>query len=105
MNLTVKIQNGEYWWGCSTAEAERCPFDQTSVFDYDMRLGYNQTMPLFISNKGRYIFSTAPMKVHIENGEFSLSSDGEIILKKAGLVWNTHFTFTTKWPPMAYRWQ
>ena len=110
MNLTVKMLEKEYWWGCSTAAADACPFTKASVFEYDMRLGYNQTMPLFLSNLGRYIFSTAPMRVRIESGVFSLSSDGEITLEHPGTCLRDaylaaskkHFPFSGKIPPLKF---
>lgn len=110
MNLKVKMLDGEYWWGNSVAEAMKNPFDKNSVFDYDMEKGLNQTMPLFVSSKGRYIWCEEPMLVHIENGEFDLSAKSEIILVNAGKTLKdaylcaskAHFPFTGKVPPLKF---
>ena len=106
-NLTVKMLEGEHWWGGSSSQGEREPFDALSVHDYDMFWGSNQTMPLFLSDKGRYIWCDRPMKVHIENGVFQLSAPCEMILCQAGetlrdaylAASQKHFPFTGKLPP------
>ena len=74
----------ELWYGGSVAEAMKNPFDASSVYEYDMELGLNQTMPLFVSTKGRYIWCDEPMKVRISGGEFDLCAPCEIVLCQAG---------------------
>ena len=110
MNLTVKMLENELWFGSSVAEAMHNPFDKNSVFDYDMERGLNQTMPLFVSTKGRYIWCDNPMKFHIENGELNLSAVSEIILCQAGdslrdaylTACQRHFKFSGKVPPLKF---
>ena len=110
MNLTVKMLEGELWYGGSVAHAMNVPFDCNSVYSLDMNDGLNQTMPLFISTKGRYIWCEKPMIVRIENGEFNLSAYAEIILCVAGetlkeaylCACNRHFKFTGKVPPLKF---
>ncbi len=110
MNLKVKMLDGECWYGGSVAESLNDPFDKDSIYDYDMHHGDNQTMPLFISNMGRYIWCEAPMLVHIENGEFDLSARSEILLVNAGKTLKDaylcasrkHFPFTGKVPPLKF---
>ena len=110
MNLKVKMLNNELWYGGSVAEAMHDPFDCASVYDYDMEKGGNQTMPLFISTMGRYIWCESPMKVHIENGEFDLCADSEILLCEAGeslkdaylCASSKHFKFNGKVPPLKF---
>ncbi|MBQ7761239.1 MAG: glycoside hydrolase [Clostridia bacterium] len=110
MNLKVKMLEGEYWYGGSTAEAHYNPFDKNSVYNYNMYEGDNQTMPLFLSTQGRYIWCEKPMVVHIENGVFDLYADSEIILchngnclKDAYLsASQKHFKFSGKVPPLMF---
>ncbi len=110
MNLKVKMEKGELWYGGSVAEAMRNPFDCSSVFDYDMEKGLNQTMPLFISTTGRYIWCESPMKVHMEGGVFDLSAETDILLCKAGdclrdaylCASKKHFPFSGKVPPLKF---
>ncbi|MBQ8392350.1 MAG: glycoside hydrolase [Clostridia bacterium] len=110
MNLTVKILKNELWYGGSVADAMKGPFGCDSVYDLNMELALNQTMPLYISTKGRYIWCEEPMIVHIENGEFKLRADSDIILCQAGdclrdaylSACNSHFKFTGKVPPLKF---
>ena len=110
MKLQVKMIENELWYGSSVSEAANDPFDKNSVYTYDMNLGRNQTMPLFISTMGRYIWCESPMLVHIENGIFDLSSESEIILVEAGKTLrdaylkasSTHFKFSGKVPPLKF---
>lgn len=110
MNLKVKMLDGECWWGGSVAESSHNPFTKDSIYDYDMYKGSNQTMPLFISNKGRYIWCERPMLVHIENGELDLSATEKIILCNAGKTLKDaylcaskrHFPFTGRVPPSKF---
>lgn len=110
MNLTVTMLDTEAWYGGSVAEALHNPFTSDSVYDYDMSFGLNQTMPLFISTHGRYIWCERPMKVHMENGEITLCADGEIILVNAGKTLKdaylcaskAHFPFSGKVPPLKF---
>ncbi|MBQ7353833.1 MAG: glycoside hydrolase [Clostridia bacterium] len=110
MELNVKILENEYWYGGSVAESLNDPFDKRSKYHYDMNHGDNQTMPLFISTKGRYIWCEAPMVVDIENGEFNLSAREEIILVNAGKTLKdaylsasrNHFKFEGKLPPLRF---
>ena len=110
MNLNVKMLDNELWYGGSVADAMHNPFDKNSVFTLDMEFGQNQTMPLYVSTQGRYIWCESPMKVHIENGEFTLSADTEILLVQAGsclkdaylTASKKHFPFTGKVPPLRF---
>lgn len=110
MTLNVKMLEGELWYGGTVARSLHNPFDKNSLFDFDMNNGGNQTMPLFISTMGRYIWCDTPMVVHIENGEFKLSAPTEIILVKAGeclrdsylSAMKNHFEFSGKVPPLKF---
>ena len=53
MNLKVKFLENEYWWGGSSAHGEQQPFSAEAEYKFDMTFGLNQTMPMFISSKGR----------------------------------------------------
>jgi alpha-glucosidase len=110
MNLTVKMLDKELWYGGSVADAMKGPFDCSSIYELDMEKGLNQTMPFFLSTMGRYIWCEDPMVVRIENGEFNLSAEGEIILCQAGncirdayiMASRHHFPFSGKVPPLKF---
>ena len=104
--MEVVISEGEYWWGGSSAEAEHQPFSAESEYFYDMYMGYNQTMPLLLSNAGRYIWCEKPMAVKISGGVIQLEAESEIFLKKAGSTLKyaylaaskNHFPFSGRLP-------
>ena len=110
MNLTVRILENELWYGGSVGDAMHCPFDAKSEYKLDMEMGHNQTMPLFISTKGRYIWCDDPMVVSVENGEFILSAESDILLWDEGeclkdaylAASRRHFPFSGKVPPLKF---
>lgn len=110
MNLTVKIKENEYWWGSSVAHSHLDPFTAESEYKFNMIAGTNQTMPLFISNLGRYVWCEKPMQVHIVNGEINLLAESEILLCEAGetlrdaylAASRAHFPFSGKMPPKKF---
>lgn len=108
MELSVKLLENEYWWGGSVANAESMPLSNDSPdYELDMYYGYNQTMPLFISSLGRYIWSEKPLKVKFSHSELFLSSEAEIILGSGGdslrdayiAASKKYFPFSGKVPP------
>lgn len=110
MKLNVKMLENEIWFGGTVDHAPKNPFDKNSKYDYNMNMGGNQTMPLYLSTMGRYIWCEDPMIVHIENGEISLDAISEISLVNAGTTLkdaymcakNKHFNFSGKVPPLKF---
>ena len=111
MKLTVEILENEYWWGGSSALADPLPLHRGSPrYEIDMYFGYNQTMPLYISSLGRYIWSEKPLKVLCEGGVFYLESEVEIVLGSGGdclrdaylEASRKYFPFTGKVPPLKF---
>ena len=81
--MSTKMLKNELWYGGSVGDAMKGPFDCNSIYELGMEKGLNQTMPFFLSNEGRYIWCESPMVVRIENGEFNLSAESEIIICRA----------------------
>ena len=84
MELQVKILENELWYGGSVADAMEMPIDISSKYFLDMECGLNQTMPFFLSTKGRYIWCETPMVVTVESGVLNLTAPTEIILWDKG---------------------
>lgn len=84
MKYIFEMLENEYWWGGTSDDGRKCPFDKYTVLTRDFtRSCPNQTMPLYISNKGRCIWSENPFKITIAKGKFEI--DGEdITLEKFG---------------------
>ena len=78
MRYTFYMKPGEYWWGGTAARPE-CPLSESSPrYEHDFTLDCdNQTMPLYVSSMGRYIWSDHPFRAVAEKGVFAL--DGQDI--------------------------
>ncbi len=84
MEYIFKMLEGECWWGGTSADGVYVPFDKRTVHSCDFRiLSENQTMPMFLSNKGRCIWSEEPFKVSIQNGEFRIEGT-EVVIETYG---------------------
>ncbi len=111
MKYTYEILENEYWWGGTIDDGTLMPFSrQTAGYKRDFRLNAeNQTMPLYLSSKGRYIWSEQPFAVTIDGGKFELDGE-EIILVEAGAclrdaylaAMRVHFPFTGEVPPLEF---
>ena len=72
MAQTFKLLNDEYLYGGTAFDGAKNPFSATSEYYADFRIMcMNQTMPLYLSTKGRYFYSETPFAVKIGNGEIS----------------------------------
>ena len=81
----IKMYEKECFWGGTTARGCDNPIDRNSEYAEDFRKKcVNQTMPLFLSNKGRYIWCDKPFKVDIKDGVISIETDGELEVAQAG---------------------
>ncbi len=84
MNFSVEILENEFWWGGTSEDGVKMPFDRnTSVKNDFTKVCPNQTMPFYVSSLGRVIWSDSPFKVEISNGKFTLEGK-DIILEKLG---------------------
>ena len=79
MKYIIEMAENEYWWGGTTVDGRICPFDRETVLKRNFyELCPNQTMPMYLSNMGRCIWSDKPFAVKIENGRFEI--DGEDVV-------------------------
>lgn len=101
MQYVFKMLPGECFFGGATIEGTKNPFDETSEQEYDFRRSCpNQTMPLFLSSKGRYIYSPNPFKITFAKGDITIEGE-EVTLVSAGaslrdaylVAMNAHFPF------------
>lgn len=100
--LTVEFLENEYWWGGHGEEGTQNPFSEKSEYTRDFNEeGGNQTMPLYMSSKGRYIWIDDVFKIEFKNGKITIESEGKITLENAGktlkdayiAAMNKHFPF------------
>lgn len=108
MKTSFEIRENEFWWGGSVSDGIKMPFSrETTGFSRDFRVDApNQTMPLYVSSQGRYIWSEKPFAVSIDSGRFTFDGD-EFELVEAGSTLRdaylaaskAHFPFSGKLPP------
>ena len=95
----ITMLEGEKWWGSVTDLGNIMPFDsETTVrFNHQTQNFNNQTTPLLVSNKGRYIWSDSPFKAEIKDGNISLeAARGTIECVQAGANLREAFVAASK---------
>lgn len=71
----IKFLNGEMWWGAFVAKGSKMPYLQpTGELDLSCQNFNNQGVPLFVSNKGRYIWSDEAFKFEISASAIRIES-------------------------------
>ena len=101
---TVKMRQGEKWWGLCNDFGREMPFTEKTSFSCDLRLNNysHQSLSFLCSDKGRVIWCAEPIGVKIAGGEIRLESDkGEIVIKDdAGRNLGEAFRYASKtWFP------
>lgn len=95
MQYRFEMLKGEHWWG-GTVASGACPLTEKSEYHQDFRLDCgNQTMPMFISDLGRCIYSEKPFKVDVAEGCFSMEGEG-ISLETLGSTLREAYTEAQK---------
>lgn len=102
--ITIKMIKDECWWGGSVAFSHEQPYDEKSCVKRQLgQEGVNQSSPLYVSSKGRYIHADSPLFISFDNG--IIIAEGENVectksgdcLKDAYLgAKQTHFPFEKK---------
>ena len=83
--LTVSMLQNERWWGGTSFDGARSPFNGNSVFSRDLlHSGLNQTMPMYISDLGRCIWSEEPFAISFDKGKIIISGRSEVVLEQFG---------------------
>lgn len=83
--MKFQLLKDEYWWGGTIKDAEKMPFGSESVYKVDLlRDKRTQTAPLFLSSKGRYLWSEEPFIISFDRGTVSVESEYPVTLVEAG---------------------
>lgn len=91
MQYCFDMLDNEYWWG-GTVASGACPLNRDSEYHQDFLLDCdNQTMPLFISNQGRCIWSENPFKVDVSGGRFVMEGE-DITMESFGSTLRDAYT-------------
>src|SRR6478672_8615102 len=82
-DMVLPLQPGERWWGGAVADGTVMPFGSTTHHrDLGTNAGYvddptagaNQSAPLLISDRGRYVQSTDPFTFTFTPGRLTLAA-------------------------------
>ncbi|MBQ8509220.1 MAG: glycoside hydrolase [Clostridia bacterium] len=102
MEYRVKFLPGELFWGGPTVNGTEMPIAAGCTWSRDMRRRpVNQFMPLFLSSKGRYIWSEDTFRAWVdgdelcfEGGGFECVEAGDCLRDAYLAAMNAHFPFT-----------
>ena len=110
MEKRIKFLKDEFFWGGPTCNGKSMPISADSDYRIDLRESMqNQCTPLFLSSKGRYIWSDKPFLVWVEDGCLCFVGEG-LELYEAGeclrdaylAASRTHFPFEKKSLPSEF---
>lgn len=76
----LKVLSGECWWGGRVPDGCNMPFDEKSCIKIDIRgraAENDQSASMFLSSCGRYIWNDNPFAIEFNNGEITLSDEGD----------------------------
>jgi len=102
--LNLDINPGEYWWAGISSLGHQTPYNETTVFSFDMwgdNKG-NQAQPLLLSSMGRYVWSEDPIRYEFNNGKLTVTvREGEVLSGTAGNNLRSAYGFAVKnyFPP------
>lgn len=80
--MEIQIPEGEYWWGGIVQDGIFMPY-RAEKFERDLSREQlnNQSSPLLLSNKGRYVWCGEPFRYSFGGGRLTLSAEsGEIVV-------------------------
>jgi len=80
-HINIKMLDNEFWWGAVVDYGAEMPYDEKTDCVIDLNIhGRDQRSPLFLSNKGRYIYSAKPFKIIIKKAVITIESEYEVEL-------------------------
>ena len=86
MKKIIRMLDAEYWWGGAIADVHNMPYDSNSKEEINLieRRCLTQCAPLFVSSKGRYIYSKQGFIATFDNGIITCKGESEIFLNDNG---------------------
>jgi alpha-glucosidase (family GH31 glycosyl hydrolase) len=85
-SLSFTFLEDEYWWGGRVVDGHLAPYRRIQPFSTDLsEAGGNQVMPLFVSSRGRVLWSKLPFLVEIDgDGSVSARIDPTVLERRPG---------------------
>ncbi len=99
---TIPFDENEYWWGGVVAYGSQMPYIKpVEEFNLALQNNNNQVVPLFLSNKGRYIWSDQAFRFEIKDKSIIIKSDYETInvVKAGNTLKDAYLAASTKYFP------
>lgn len=79
--IEIPLTENEYWWGGVVGYGSHMPYlKPVTEFDLALQNYNNQVVPLFLSNRGRYIWGEKPFKFEVKDNKLLLRSEKESLL-------------------------
>ncbi len=106
--MEIALLDGEFWYGGCVKYGTKMPIDKESdiVIDTTVNMTPNQSMPLLVSSKGRYIWSKSGFKAAFQKGRIQIP-DSCIVSEPCGSLkqgyleaMKAHFPFTNAVPSL-----
>lgn len=100
--IETSVLPGENWWGGNIVDGRKMPFGATEYqVNQNGNLGTNQSQPLFVSDKGRFIWSEEPLNINFIDGKIIAESSAEVVLNEEGKTLRDAFlkASSTHFPP------
>lgn len=75
--MQINMHDHEFWFGGYVQEGINQPIGKDANYELDLRINLspNQSMPLFLSTKGRYIWGDNGYKINFNQGIITLEGD------------------------------
>ena len=82
----IKFLENELWWGCAAQYGRKMPCNASTELEVDLapNVTNNQTNPVLISSKGRYLWCEEGFNAIIKDGVIKIDEKGELIYGETG---------------------
>lgn len=84
MKQTIKISQGEKWWGGASNLGTEMPFKPGALHDLRGDNLGNQAAPLLLSSAGRYVWSAEPFRFRIGGDALRIEGAGPFVVEAVG---------------------
>jgi alpha-glucosidase (family GH31 glycosyl hydrolase) len=99
----IILLENEKWWGGAVLDGRNSPLVEGNfVYNQDANCKANQAAPLFLSDKGRYIWSEKPLNIEINKDRIIVEAKGdEVISGREGETLKEAFLYASSkfFPP------
>lgn len=98
--ITVEIKENEYWWGGSVVYSTEQPYDRYSKVKREIaKDGANQSAPLYLSSKGRYIHADSPLTIEIADGVIEAIGENVVCVEAGNCLREAYLAAMRKYFP------